>query len=191
MNCRDWEERIALHAGGDLPAAQAVEVERHLADCPGCQLLAGGLLQGLGELREAHLEPLEEAHFAAVRARVLGQLERERRPVWRRAWVYGLAAALVLAALWAGRPTHASGPRRVEGPLVARAEPAPPLPEVLRPMAEVRKPRAHRQPRPAAAVPATAPAPSQDPAATGTLMVKLASDDPTVAIYWIAETRGE
>ena len=192
MNCRDWEERIALYAGGDLPAAQVAEAERHLADCPGCQLLAGGLRQGLGALREAHEEPLEEAHFAAVRARVLAELERERRPVWRRAWVYGLAAALVLAAMWAGRPKNRVGPRRIEDRLVAAVEP-PPLPfqPVLRPIPAVRAHGTHRQPPPAPAGFDAAPAQPQAQEATGTLMVKLASDDPTVAIYWIAETRGE
>ncbi len=98
MNCTDWEERLALYAGGDLPAAKAVEVERHLAECAGCQLFASGLREGLELLQGAHEEVPAPAHFAAVRARVLAQLERERRPFWRRAWVYGLVAAA--AAIW-------------------------------------------------------------------------------------------
>ena len=102
MNCRDWEERIALYAGGDLPPVEAAEVERHVADCAGCQVLLSGLRQSLELLREAHGEPVDPAHFAAVRARVLAKLERECRPWWRQAWAVGpaMAALVLLVALW-------------------------------------------------------------------------------------------
>ena len=36
----------------------------------------------LAMLREAHQEPIAEAHYTAVRARVMARLETERRP-WR------------------------------------------------------------------------------------------------------------
>lgn len=50
-------------------------------------------------LREAHREPIAEAHYAAVRARVLAKLETRRR-LWLGVWVYGLvAAALVFFAV--------------------------------------------------------------------------------------------
>jgi anti-sigma factor RsiW len=75
MKCSDWEERIALHAGRDLPPAEAAEVERHLRECAGCQVLASGLQQSLALLKEAHHEPLAAAHFLAVRARVVAELE--------------------------------------------------------------------------------------------------------------------
>ena len=77
MTCRDWEERIALHAGGDLPAAEAAEIEAHLAGCEGCRGAAAAYGAGMEFLREAHREPLAEAHYAAVRARVLAELRRE------------------------------------------------------------------------------------------------------------------
>ena len=58
-------------------------------------------------LREAHREPIAEAHYAAVRARVLSQLAVERRP-WRRwMWGYGVglvAMAMLLTIFW---PRHA------------------------------------------------------------------------------------
>ena len=43
-------------------------------------------------LREAHQEPIDPAHYAAVRARVLAELGRQRRRVWRWVWAGGLAA---------------------------------------------------------------------------------------------------
>ena len=66
-------------------------------------------------MREAHQEPIAPAHYAAVRARVLAELGRERRPLWRHAWAWGLAAAMAVvcgadlqvcllgfSGLWAG-----------------------------------------------------------------------------------------
>ncbi|MGA9626465.1 MAG: zf-HC2 domain-containing protein, partial [Bryobacteraceae bacterium] len=86
MNSSDWEERVALHAGGDLPPAEAAEVERHLRECAACQVLASGLKQSLALLKEAHNEPLAPAHFSAVRARVMAELEQKRRrgALWAR-----------------------------------------------------------------------------------------------------------
>src|SRR5690242_7187168 len=119
MNCPEWEERIALYAEGDLPSQ---ETERHLAACPDCRDFAEGLNQSLATLRAAHQQPIAPAHFAAVRARVLVQINRQRRPMWRLAWIGGLAAlaAVLVFLLW---------PQPVEPIRVAVAPPpAPSLP---------------------------------------------------------------
>jgi len=42
-----------------------------------------GFEETLKLLREAHREAIPEAHFAAVRARVLSELAAGRRPWWR------------------------------------------------------------------------------------------------------------
>jgi anti-sigma factor RsiW len=177
MNCSDWEERIALHAGGDLPPAEAVEVERHLRECAGCQVLASGLKQSLALLKEAHHEPLAEAHFSAVRARVVAELAQERRPLWRRAWSFGLAAAvvalLVVLALWPGQTPERRTPvvAASHPPVIAVREPAtPPRPSVAR--------------RKTSRAPAPQVVPYPEP-----LIVKLQTDDPNVVIYWIADRK--
>jgi anti-sigma factor RsiW len=183
MNCSDWEERIALHAGGDLPAAEAAEVERHLQGCAGCQALASGLKQSLELLKEAHAEPLAPAHFSAVRARVVAELEHKRR----RAWSYGLAAVavalLVVLALRPGRTpvvatrqplSYVRGSDRSE-PRTSESGTVPNLPRPHR--------RAARR-----VVRANAP----DTSGSEPLLVKLVTDDPNVVIYWIADRkRGE
>jgi len=133
MNCRDWEERIALHAGGDLPPAEAAAVERHLRECAGCQVLASGLKQSLALLKEAHDQPLPAAHFSAVRARVVAQLEQKRRPLWAWAWSFGLAAPrCVVGNAGAAAGADAGTPRaRVavnHSPVVVAHEPAVPPP---------------------------------------------------------------
>ena len=172
MNCTDWEERLALYAGGDLAAEQAAEVERHLADCAGCQMFASGLRASLELLEGAHEEVPEPAHFAAVRYRVRAQLERERRPLWRRAWAYGFAAvAAALLVAVAVRPSRWVAPLP---PQVAMVQPpAAPLPSVApRPVHVRRKPH-----------------PKVEPGEP--VMVRLVTDNPDVVIYWIAERKGE
>ena len=170
MNCSDWEERIALHAGGDLPPAEVAEVERHLRECAGCRASAAAFGRGLELLREVHQEPLAPVHFAVVRAGVLAKLERKRR--W--AWAYGFAVAtgalVVLLAPWPGRMP--------EPPVaVVSHPPAPQLtPVVEAPAVHGARVRRARQPAARPAEP---------------LMIKLITDDPNVVIYWIADTKGE
>ena len=182
MNCSDWEERIALHAGGDLPPAEAAEVERHLRECAGCQVLASELQQSLAWLKEEHDEPLPGAHFLAVRARVMAELEHQRwrgAPWARRRWGYGLAAAaaVVLLAMLALRPgrTPVVAVRTNRSLTVAALSP----PAVREPVVA---PQPHR--RVARRVVKREPAPQPEP-----LIVKLQTDDPNVVIYWIADRK--
>ncbi len=51
MNCAEWQERIALHAGGDLTQGEAEPVERHVAECPGCQVFWSGMKESGGAAR--------------------------------------------------------------------------------------------------------------------------------------------
>ena len=190
MNCNDWEERIALHAGGDLPPAEAAEVERHLRECAGCQVLASGLKQSLALLKEAHDEPLAPAHFSAVRARVVAELEHERRrgALWarRRAWSYGLAAVavalLAMLTLRSGRPPIVARHRQ---PLSnVRGSDVLSEPRTLESGTGPTLPRPHRR-----VARRVAPSNAPDTSAGEPLIVKLQTDDPNVVIYWIADRK--
>lgn len=144
-------------------------------------------------LREAHREAIPEAHYAAVRARVLAQLGTERRPWWRGIWAHGFASAAVvamlLAAFW---PKHGVEPR----PGVAVA--ARPLPDgrgsdVGVPSGGVHIRAARVSKRSAAVrihrVHSAAPAPYPvigPPTPKPPLVVKLVTNDPNVVIYWIS-----
>lgn len=168
MRCAVWEERVALHAGGDLTGADAVEVERHLGECSGCQVLWSGVRESLGVLQAAHTELPSAAHFNAVRSRVMAELERGARPWLRLAWISGVGVAaglLLLAALWQARVVP-EAPR-----LMATISSAP---EVVKVAPAVRPSVRPRQV--VAQVPRRAP-----------LTIKLQTADPNIVIYWIAD----
>jgi hypothetical protein len=138
-------------------------------------------------LREAHREPIPEAHFAAVRARVLSQIAAERGASRRRLWSWGLAVVSATALLLAFWPKPVV-PRRVAREITAGVE---------KPLADPRgsvsngshepavagvRPRARRR------LPVTGVIGPPNPAP---LVVKLLTNDPNVVIYWISERTGE
>ena len=83
------ENRLLLFAYGELPEAEATEMEMHLAACAACR---------------AQLERLERARIAADWARAA---ERPRRVRWL---PVALAAAAMIAAAMVLRPRPAAPP---------------------------------------------------------------------------------
>jgi hypothetical protein len=145
-----------------------------------------GFEETLELLREAHREAIPEAHFAAVRARVLSQLTAERRP-WRRGiWACGfaatVAAAILLAAFVGRTPRSARVPldpllARLNQPRAERPTGASAADQGVRPTlnaTHIR--RRHTQLPPYHVV---------GPPAPQHLVVKLVTNDPNVVIYWI------
>jgi len=152
--------------------------------------MSGDLEKTLELLREAHRAPIGEAHYAAVRARVLSRLGAERRTWWQM-WAYGLAVVAV-AALLVGRiprsarvtveqplalplPTHAG----TDKPAGASGADHAVNPGVS-PAAGRRKRPPHHAPELPAAYNVVGP-PAPQP-----LVVKLVTNDPNVVIYWIS-----
>jgi hypothetical protein len=166
MNCVAWEIRVALHAGGDLTGAKAVEVEQHLGECSACQLLWSEVRESLAELQAAHGKLPAAAHFTAVRGRVMAELERSARPGRSLAWISGLAAAVALLLLLALRP----GREVTEVPRMLAH--IPPAPEVVKPAPPVR--------------PLVRQAVAHEPRRTP-VTIKLQTADPNIVIYWIAD----
>lgn len=119
-------------------------------------------------LRAAHEEPIDGAHYAAVRARVMAELARPRQ-AWRRmVWITGAAAlaAAVLLALAVRRPALPALPE-----VAVAIPPAPAAPRVVARAAAPAGVRAARSVRP-----------KREP-----LTIKLQTSDPNIVIYWIAE----
>jgi hypothetical protein len=164
MNCAEWQERIALHAGGDATPGEASAVEGHVAECPGCQVFWSGMKETVATLRSLQGDIPEAPHFTAVRARVMGEIERSRA-VWRRlAWISGVAAIVLLIAVL--RPSERVVP---SPPRMIAAIPGAPL--VWAPTAQP-----HRLPR------RSEPIKRREP-----LTVQLQTSDPNIVIYWIAD----
>jgi hypothetical protein len=177
MNCRDWEERVVLDAGGDLTGLEAEEAARHLADCPGCRAFSSRLKDTLAELREAHTNDVAAAHFTAVRAAVLAEIERRRRG-WRRlVWVsaVGVAAAVVLGL--ALRPGLTPPPPAQVALGIPAAPPAP-----IRSVTVMAQP--HKRSRPRRPRTPSAPLEKRRQPETAPLLVKWQTADPNIVIYW-------
>jgi hypothetical protein len=187
MNCKDWEERIALYSGGDpVPGA---DIESHLAECAGCRTFASGIKDGLELLRSAHREPIAAAHYTAVRVGVLARLakEAEQRRPWRRwLWVPGLAAGLAVAAVFLPmRPVEKTSRVRVAAVRPSEDAPVPLRSSVpATPPVRVTRVRPHRSSAPIRRTPG--PPPLVEP-----LVVKLITSDPDIVIYWIADRKGD
>jgi hypothetical protein len=120
-NGSEWERRIALYAGGDLRPDEAEEVERVLAECMECAAVAESYRAQRRTLATAYEEAIAPAHYAAVRARVLAELERGKRRTWCWAWVGAVAAAVLVA--FALFPRGVRAPERGEQTAVSRVTP--------------------------------------------------------------------
>jgi len=117
-------------------------------------------------LQAAHRDPLDPAHYTAVRSRVLAEIERARSP-WRRyAWLSGaIAATLALLLLKWDRlqPVNLPAPRALTIPSPA-LQPVPQLAIAPKPRSRPMRERP-REP----------------------LTIKLQTEDPNIVIYWIAD----
>jgi hypothetical protein len=126
---------------------------------------------------------LTAAHFSAVRARVVAELEHERRPLWRRAWGYGLAAlAVALLVMLALRPGRTPERRT---PVVAANH--PPVMAVREQVGGGREPAV--QPPHRRVARRVVRSNVTDTSRGEPLIVKLQTDDPNVVIYWIADRK--
>lgn len=137
-------------------------------------------------LREAHRERIAEAHYSAVRARVLSQLAAERRPWWRWMWGYGfgvVAAAMLLTIFWLRHtPVEQTLPPAKHALEQAWQERTPVLENAAQTehTGDRRKRLARRRVALPAAYRVVGPPVSQP------LVVKLVTNDPDVVIYWFS-----
>jgi hypothetical protein len=176
VNCTEWEEQVVLYAGGDLNAPAAAEVERHIAECPGCQLFASGLAESLACIRAAHEAEIAPAHYTALRARVMASVARQKRRA-RWTWLYAAAAVAAAVLLVAGLRL------RVHDLPAVALKTAPPAPAAAWQIASAHRPPELR-PVPRRHAPAVRPKTEQ-------VLVKIETGDPDIVVLWIAETKGE
>ncbi len=118
MNCDHIQTLLQAHHDGELDAANTLEVERHLADCPRCF----DATRRLATLRTALSEPgLRFTAPTSLRRSISAaaeQAEAAERPAPHRAWPragLSLAAAAAAIAVFA----TLAWPRPAEDPLLA------------------------------------------------------------------------
>jgi anti-sigma factor RsiW len=97
MNCADLRNQLASLIYGDLPADEAAGVEKHLAECSGCERERQALIQvkGLLDLPPASLPEIRLASLY----RELAERQDRRAKLWRRAVIVLATAAAVLIAI--------------------------------------------------------------------------------------------
>jgi hypothetical protein len=167
--CQEWEERIALAAGGDLDDG---DLEQHLAECRHCAATFAAVRDSLALLQETHAEPIAEADYAAVRARVLSRIDSHRSRRWL--WAPALAAAAIAAIALVTLPSVPPPP-----PIVAAAPPVPAAAFAPTRAAKVSERSASARRRPTAKPRVLSPP----------VLVKFVTDDPNVVIYWLGDSQ--
>jgi len=142
MNCKSFEEWIALYVEGDLDPARARSVESHLESCTSCQRFAKELEASQAIVKELAVESLDRASFDVVRKRVMQEVNRRQaRAVWWRffspalaqwhpAWAVSLVVLVALGLLsqwqlWR-KPAESDrrdGPATVSAPAIPKENP--------------------------------------------------------------------
>ncbi len=167
MNCVEWEDRVALHAGGDLAGADAAEVERHLGECSACQSLWSDVRESLAVLQAAHAEVAGGGALHCRAQSCDGRTGTQR-------------AALAQAGLDLRRRRGGGIAADVRAVAVAaRGSPGSAHTGVDSPGARSGEPRRRSPARPAGSARTARP---RTP-----LTVKLQTTDPNIVIYWIAD----
>ena len=180
MNCEQACDLAALAASGDLTTAEQRALELHVAGCSECRSEAIAFDELRAELAGMRTESAPEHVYAAVRARVAGEIVNSRRPGWLTAWpafVAVLACSVMLVVLL-----------RPEGS-VSTPQAAPHVPETLPAIAgmQYELPEVPAPPLPRRVRRAAEPAVSQEP--DQPVVVHMFTDDPDVVIYWIADAK--
>jgi anti-sigma factor RsiW len=115
MDCRAIGERLVDWMAGRLDAPERGELERHLAQCPGCSRTAAEM-RALWQLLD-ELPAVEASAAFTARLRQRWEQERLRHDFSLPAWLRPAAAvaATVFLAVWVGfrlprQPAVATGP---------------------------------------------------------------------------------
>ncbi len=207
MSCRRFHPLLALWVGGDLTPRRALRVEKHLAGCSACRVLADRLSDnrslvarlaepspdtaGLHVIRQGVLEHLREGPDGLDLGSVALKSPRVR-------WAPALATALVLVATGVAilirhgaqlqQPSRSAAVRPTLSPFqptppaaIAAPKAAPSVSNNLRATSGTpEKPRQH-------ATRVRALSPTTVNAAAEATVIKIVTDDPDVVMYWLAE----
>lgn len=195
MTCKRYEKKLALYAGGDLPANDAKRVEAHLHACASCRASLEGIEASREALSALHdIEPPSD-DLAAIRQAVREGIVNAAPPRIGAPLRWGFAAAVcavavVCAALYL---INADPPAKPDAPQVALHDPTPPGP----PPAENTNGDEHQ---PYAVVPAFDPGPLELPPPAETdsnpspnrfkadpVLVKMYTNNPNIIVILLGD----
>lgn len=190
MSCQEYDDLLALFAGGDLDASVEERIESHIATCSNCRATVEELRSHREVLAGLADEAVDDTVLRSVRRRVMARIEprAHRTGAWRWAWAAAAAigAILVSVAVLKHPPDQApvsTTQRPHPAPTVRAAETSAPPTENLAAQTQsvtqitrVWTPPSARPIREKAAEP---------------LVVKMITDDPDVVIYWLVDSEGE
>lgn len=170
MNCEEACLVAALAASGDATPAELGSLQTHAAVCAACRSEIAGFAALRGQLHALRETALPDSAYAAVRARVVSEIDGGRRTRhWVLAWS-SLAAAVcgVIAAFMLHRaaPVEALVLRAPAVPTVI-ASVLPPVPQRIRRVVRHIVPREPEAP----------------------IVVHMFTSDPDVVIYWVADAK--
>jgi len=180
VNCEQASELAALAASGDVTPAEQRALVSHMAGCGECRAEAQAFEALCGQLAVMREESAPEPVYAAVRARVLGEIG-ERRVGWAMlspAFAVVVACTVILAVLL--HPKAAVRTQPVDKPAAVMADAD--IPDIPEAVPAIAAPSLVRKIRHAVAQ-------SKAQEAVEPLVVHWFTDDPDVVIYWIADGR--
>jgi anti-sigma factor RsiW len=166
------EETLALYAGGDLPADEAIRVDVHLRACSECEVLVREYREAQ-ELLAASVQDPELEELRELRDGIAARLSSGRRRAESWIWWAGAGAAAAIALLFAST-FHQPVAAPVKAPETLWLKPALPAPHLE--MAVVRKKRIRRESGIRTVALLTRP---DEPS-----FIKMTTSDPNVVILW-------
>ena len=118
MECTDALERLSAAMDGELAPAEALAARQHVQACASCSRVEASWRSTRALLRSLPVESVSSGFDASLRARLMDRRNPRRAARARTLVLAGLAAVLVLLAVWPGRR---SGPARppTAGPATA------------------------------------------------------------------------
>ncbi len=210
MKCSRWHGKIALYAGGDLDAAGARGVEKHIAGCASCRDLAESLSADRPTLVQLDARATEDLDLDSIQSAVVAEIGTRRRAVrpFQTAPRMALAAAVALMMAVSAivlfkddwreaqiAEDSSRGAVQVIEPTIEVPEGEPVVAVSSSPDAsvvEIPAPRPEPFDRVARAEPPAVREAVVSPSVPAEPMtIKILTDDPEVVIYWIVEAKGD
>ncbi len=172
MKCREYQRLATLDASADLSPRFSRRLAEHLAACAACRESADSLAGLPADLAALGAGDMDEEALARARGRALARVQTERRPVRVWPWLLPIPAAAALAFLFFVP--------RVPAPPVAVVRSIAPPAQWDRRTASVVRPKPHRSGQT-----------TKNDGLSYPLVIRLATSDPDVVIYWTVEGKGD